>query len=625
MGGIRQIGRVMVAGNQASGTAPVELLPEMSALRRLSQLMNHASGQQSLQDLLDLIVDGAAGVVGFQVAAISLVQADGDLEVVAVAGDPDATAQLIGRRTPRHSVEAEFAVAEHWGSLRFVPADRLPTSAAEGWVAREWDGRGAADDPDAWDPEDTLLAPFYEPGGQMLGILSVDLPLDGRRPSQVQQGVLEVFANQAGIAINGARQRQALAEQVRLVGAVQTVARISQQVLEPARVLDEIVVPVLEGFACTGLWVRAFARDEDPFDEDVAAYSMPVHGPPPAALVRLARRMGEFCWQRQVPGLVRAGLVEPAGLLTAEEAAELIDFTGRTGDESLLLAPIGAGRECLGHLVLTRAVGARAWSDAEAIAALELGRDLGRAIVNARLMELERRASAELRESSKAKTVLFSTVSHELKNPLASIVGHLELLRDEPDGDLTWSIGVMERNTRRLQTLVDDLLTISRVSDPDRPLDLTARVDLLAVVQDTVDMFQPGAVQQGVSLSVQVGEGALVVSGSAEELGRVVQNLVSNAVKFTPPGGTVTLGVARRGGAVELVCADDGLGISLADQESLFSEFFRSTNPAALEVPGTGLGLSIVRRILDRHEGIITWESGLGRGTTFTVVLPAAG
>ncbi len=590
-------------------------------LRRLSQLMNRASGQQSLQDLLDLIVEGAADVVGFQVAAISLVRPDGDLEVVAVAGDVDARTQLMGRRTRRQSLEAEFAVAQSWGSLRFVPADRLPDSAPTGWVASGWDGRGAAGDPDAWDPEDTLLAPFYEPGGAMLGILSVDLPLDGRRPGEAQQGVLEVFANQAGIAINGARQRDTLAEQVRLAEAVQSVARISQQTLDPSMVVAAIVEPVMAGLEATGLWVRAFARDDASFDESVTAYSRHDLGGTPPELMEIVRRMGEDCWRRQAPALVRDGQVHPEGLLTPDEATWLLAYTGSGG--SLLVAPIGAGAECLGHLVLTREADARPWSDAEGVAFLEMGRDLGRSIVNARVIELERRISADLRQADRNKTTLFSTVSHELKNPLASIIGHVELMADDPETDPSWSLGVITRNTRRLQTLVDDLLTLARVSDPDRPLDRTP-VDLGALVRDAVDMVGPSASRQQVALEVDGVDGTCVVSGSTDELGRVVENLVSNAVKFSRTGGTVRVGVRQQGQDVHLVCTDQGLGISADDQELLFGEFFRSTNPEALEVPGTGLGLSIVRRIVVRHRGSITVDSTLGEGTTFTVALPAA-
>lgn len=606
----------------------------IQALRGLSELMNRASGQESLQEVLDLIVEGAADVVGFRVAAISLVQPDGDLEVVAVAGDPGARLELIGRRTPRGLVEAEFEIAEQWGTLRFVPADRLPPTSQPGWVAEGWND-SATGEPDSWDPLDTLLAPFYDVAGTWLGMITVDLPLSGKRPDEVQQGLLEVFANQAGIAINGARQRLALAEQVRLAAAVHTVARISQEILDPARAVEAVVEPVLEGLKGSAIWVRTFGREDDPADGGVVAHSGRGAATAPAEVVNLVRRVAQQCWRRRTAALVRAGSTHPQGLLTDAEVGTMLAFTAPFGGGAWMLVPIGAASECLGHLVITRSAQEPTWSDTEAASALEMGRDIGRAIVNARLLELERRLVGQLRQADRAKTSLFATVSHELKNPLTSIVGHLELLRDAPttgdaksdddqQTDADWSLGVMERNTHRLQALVDDLLTLSKVSDPDRPL-LSSDVDLARLAQDAMDMFRPTAEQRGIQLSSDLAEGVAVVAGNVDELARVVDNLVSNAVKFSPDQGIVRLSTRRDGDTIVLLCADDGLGISAQDQESLFTEFFRSTNPAALQVPGTGLGLSIVARIVARHGGSISVQSELGSGTIFEVALPALG
>jgi signal transduction histidine kinase len=607
----------------SEGESPVVLTSAgVQALRGLSELMNRASGQERLQDLLDLIVEGAADVVGFRVAAISLLQPDDELEVVAVAGDPGALQELMGRRTPRAHVEAEFEIAERWGTLRFVPAERLPQTASRGWVAEGWTD-AATGDPDAWHPLDTLLAPFYDVTGTWLGIISVDLPISGKRPDAVQQGLLEVFANQAGIAINGARQRLALTELARLTTAVHTVARISQEFLDPARAVEAIVEPVLQGLHGSALWVRVFSDRNSASAEDFVVHSGLGAANAPVEVVSLVRRVAQHCWRERTAGLVRAGTTHPQGLMSEEEIGRMLTFTAPFGGGSLMLAPIGSGTSCLGHLVIARSAQEPPWSDAEAAAALEMGRDIGRAVVNARLLDLERRLVDQLRRTDRAKTSLFATVAHELKNPLASIVGHVELLQDDPQEDAGWSLGVIERNTHRLQTLVDDLLTLSKVSDPDRPL-VTSRLDLAHLTQDAMDMFRPTAEQRGISLTSDLVEGAAVVLGNAEELGRVLDNLVSNAVKFSPDHATVRLSARRERGNLVLLCSDEGIGISDQDQASLFTEFFRGTNPAALQVPGTGLGLSIVTRIVARHGGSIDVESELGSGTTFRVALPAA-
>lgn len=593
---------------------------EVRALGRLTELMNRVSAQDDLESLFEMVVDGAADVVGFKVAAISLVIPSGDVEVVAVAGDDDARSELMGRHTPRISLEAEFAVAERWGSLRFVPAGQLPAGSEDGWVASDW--TAPADDPDAWNPEDTLIAPFFDAVGNLLGILSVDLPLTGRRPDLTQRAVLELFAHQTGIAISAARQRKALSERVRLVEAVQTVARIAQEDLDPAKVLDVASEPIAAGLATSGLWMRAFAGEDDDERESVAARS---GGPvrTPVSLVAIARDIATRRWRTGGVAVVDQERGGDADLTwRAEELAEVQQFLGDARARSILVAPIGSGSACFGYIACTRGPADPVWTEAEAAAALEIGRDLGRAIRNARLYAAERRVAAELRESDRSKTQLFSTVSHELKNPLASIVGHVELLRHEPDSNPDWSLGVIERNTERLQSLVDDLLTLSRVSDPDRAMP-EADVDLGTVSREVVDMFRPRADHQDVTLTFDLEPELPLVRGSAGDLERVVQNLVSNAVKFTPAGGSVAVSVASRRDRVVLECADDGLGISPEDQAGLFTEFFRGTNPASLKVPGTGLGLSIAQRVVTRHGGRIHVDSELGRGTSVRLLLPA--
>src|SRR3954451_45442 len=594
---------------------------EVLALRRLSELMNRVSAQDDLSTLFDMVVDGAADVVGFKVAAISLVVPSGDVEVVAVAGDDDARSELLGRRTRRENLEAEFAVAEHWGSLRFVPAGQLPDGSADGWVSADWTAPTPDGDPDAWSPEDTLIAPFFDAVGELLGILSVDLPLSGRRPDVTQRAVLELFANQTGIAISAARHRHALSEQVRLGEAVQAVARIAQEDLDPARVVDVAAVPITSGLAAAGLWLRAFAGEDDDERESVSARSgAPVHTP--VTLVAIARRLAAGCWHDGVVAVVGDGRAAPAALGGPDDVAQVAPSLHDAGARSLLLAPMGSGSTCFGYIVCTRGPADPEWTDAEAQAALEMGRDLGRAARNARLYAVERRVAAELREADRGKTQLFSTVSHELKNPLASIVGHVELLRQEPDGISDWSLGVIERNTERLQNLVDDLLTLSRVSDPDRAVP-EVEVDLGEVSREVVDMFRPRADTQQVSLPFELQDDLPLVRGSAGDLERVVQNLVSNAVKFTPAGGTVAVSVASRRDRVVLECVDDGVGISAEDQGGLFTEFFRGSNPASLRVPGTGLGLSIAHRVATRHGGRIDVDSQLGRGTSVRFLLPA--
>ena len=302
----------------------------------------------------------------------------------------------------------------------------------------------------------------------------------------------------------------------------------------------------------------------------------------------------------------------------------MLAFLDENDIGSILFTPLGAGPECLGSLVLTRADDDPEWTDVESAAALDIGHDLGRAILNARTFERERRLIEDLRELDAYKSRLISTVAHELKNPLAIVAGHLELLESSPDvsADDRSSLSFMERGIQRMQRVIADLLVFSRVADPRTSLDKVP-VDLGSIVRDVVEFFSAESGRRDLAVLIDLPEEPVLTAGSADELDRAVANLVGNALKYTQRDRSVTISVRADENEVVLACSDEGLGISPDDQQKLFTEFFRSTNPEALARPGTGLGLTIVQRIVERHEGRIEVESELGVGSTFRMRLPA--
>jgi signal transduction histidine kinase len=323
-----------------------------------------------------------------------------------------------------------------------------------------------------------------------------------------------------------------------------------------------------------------------------------------------------------VPEFSRGRMDHPG--LPPEDAERLVHFLDRIGIASVLFVPLGVGVECLGFLVLARAPGTPPWTTLEVDAALDIGLDLGRAVANARQLEQERAVSSRLRKLDQYRIQLVNTVAHELRNPLASVVANLGFIRDEDlteDGE--WSLVAAERGARRMEGVIDDLLTMARVSDPRVPLD-PVPVDLREVVLEVDEECRRAAAANGVSASTEVVGSDLTVLGRRDELHRMLANLVSNAVKYSDPGGAVTVAVTQEREQVVVRVSDQGLGISEEDQAHLFREFYRSSNPEAQGRPGSGLGLAIVERIVQRHGGAIEVESKLGVGTTFTVRLPAA-
>jgi signal transduction histidine kinase len=228
----------------------------------------------------------------------------------------------------------------------------------------------------------------------------------------------------------------------------------------------------------------------------------------------------------------------------------------------------------------------------------------------------------------RVKDEFVASVSHELRTPLTTIMGFLDLALEDADLDPTvrQRLTVVKRSAVRLLRLVDDLLLAAKLDEGQLSLELR-ETDLGAVVTDSVADLGPRAQAGEVTVRSEVA-GPVVVAADPVRIRQVVDNLVGNAVKYTPPGGTVDVGlrsVARADGQfdeVELTVGDSGIGISAEDQSRLFTRFFRADDAVARGIPGIGLGLTITHAIVSAHGGTIEVESEVGRGSTFKVRLP---
>ncbi len=572
------------------------------------------------REALQLIAEGVTQLAGFGIAAISVVREDGRLESVAVAGNDQARAELEGTRTPVDRLLQEIAKADDWGLLRFVPHERLDPSAGEtwGWVP----DMEPIDAPDAWHPLDLLIAPLYDDKGTLRGSLAMDLPVDGRRPGLAQRAVLNQYAEQAGRAVVVAVEREELADQVRMAQAARRIVRQATAQLSLERIVADSREALVDGFRAAGMWIQTFSSGGDGPGHVYSAAGTDIELGP--ELITIAEAAAHEAWRMQQVAIVAPG--RPFASPIDQPQGELIlAYLKTIGVESLLFIPLGAGPECVGNLVLTRLPNAREWTDVEAATALDIGHDLGRAILNARTFEREHHLVVELQALDVYKGQLIATVAHELKNPLSSVLGHLEMLEGSPDlsGTTLGSLAAMERGAQRMVRVIDDLLLLSKVGDPENAM-IARPVDLRQVVDDIIDLVGLAAQQKQIDLSVELPTDPVFALGDAEELYRLCANLVSNAVKYTPDGGAVTVSLETVDGEAVFTCSDEGIGMTAEDVARLGTEFFRSSNPLARSQPGTGLGLAIVRRIVERHRGRLEIDSALGQGSTFRVHLPAA-
>jgi len=233
--------------------------------------------------------------------------------------------------------------------------------------------------------------------------------------------------------------------------------------------------------------------------------------------------------------------------------------------------------------------------------------------------ELEEQ-NAQLRESERLKSDLVNTVSHELRTPLSGVLGFTKLLlsREFDPETRRHYLGIVDAQARRLSDLLDDFLDVRRIEEGrfERAREL---VDMATLLQEEAQLYSQQSPRHEVA--VEIDHAPLAVVGNPDRLRQVIGNLISNAIKYSPQGGIVSVTAERENGSVRVEVHDDGMGIPLSQQPQIFTKFFRG-DAAASGITGTGLGLAVSRDIVESHGGRIGFKSAEGKGTTFFVELP---
>ncbi len=229
-----------------------------------------------------------------------------------------------------------------------------------------------------------------------------------------------------------------------------------------------------------------------------------------------------------------------------------------------------------------------------------------------------------LEQLTRLKNEFVATVSHELRTPLTSVISFGGLLREPEVGELNEEqsglLDVIDRNAQRLLRLIGDLLLLAKLESNSLSIELET-LDLPTIVLDAVAEVAPSARLGDVLVSEEIGLGPRYV-GDAVRLHQVMNNLLDNAVKFTPAGGNVRVHLSSDPQAWTLTVADSGIGIPAGEQHRVFTSFYRGSNTRDRKAPGTGLGLAITKVIVELHGGSISVASEQGVGTTMTVILP---
>ncbi|MDX6476629.1 MAG: two-component system, OmpR family, phosphate regulon sensor histidine kinase PhoR [Gaiellaceae bacterium] len=291
------------------------------------------------------------------------------------------------------------------------------------------------------------------------------------------------------------------------------------------------------------------------------------------------------------------------------------------GLHSRVAAPLLAGARTIGLISLGRRE-RDAFQEHEIELASLLGRLAASAVQNIRAYESERRTVEELRSLSALRADFVSLVSHELRSPMAAVIGAARTLqarwRELQPGQRESFLALIGDETTRLAALIGDVLDTSRIDAGTFSYRFTD-VDIAALVRDMVATAALG--QDEIPVLAEIAPGVSSIRGDAERLRQIFANLIDNAVKYSPAGETVEVRVSHANGAVLVSVRDRGPGIKTEDQRLIFEKFGRASG--APSKPGSGLGLYIARSIAETHGGTIAVASSPGRGATFTVKLPA--
>lgn len=304
-----------------------------------------------------------------------------------------------------------------------------------------------------------------------------------------------------------------------------------------------------------------------------------------------------------------SGLAGMRRLLELAPAVPVVVLTGRDDDEVGLDAVKEGAQD---YLVKSRSDGPL----------------IGRAIryaIERKLVEIELAdRAAQIQAFAERQRDFVASASHELRTPLTSILGYLELVLEDPGADRDEQRGHIEvayRNSRRLLCLVEDLLTVNKLESGNLALHLED-VPSTALIRAVEEVGLDLCARAGLTLRVESPAAAVSVRADRARVTEVLDNLIGNAVKFTPRGGEVALETRVEDERLLLSITDTGVGIAAHELPNVFDRFFRSPDSVRRAIPGTGLGLSIARSLVELQGGDITVASSLGAGTTFTISLP---
>jgi len=296
-------------------------------------------------------------------------------------------------------------------------------------------------------------------------------------------------------------------------------------------------------------------------------------------------------------------------------------FTSANGISNLFIAPLIAGQETIGTLILALDPPTSLLDESTERLLGTLANQAAIAIKNAQLFEATQQAYEELRKLDDLKTQFINIAAHELRTPLGAMLGYASYVEKRVPPKLHKSVRFLKSSMLRMRTMVDAMLAIQRLDAGTtflRPQSINLREILKKVITD----YQPIAELEGHVIEINIADRFPEIKADTEKVGLILSNLLSNAIKFTPEGGRIEVTARDSTKGVIVSVRDTGVGISPQDQERIFERFYQVRPDHLAGHGGMGIGLTIVKHLVELHEGKLWVESKVGEGTTFSFMLP---
>lgn len=296
-----------------------------------------------------------------------------------------------------------------------------------------------------------------------------------------------------------------------------------------------------------------------------------------------------------------------------------VDFTTR----SILGVPLMVKERIIGVLEVVNKTGHGAFDEEDAYSLTTVAAQAAIALENSRLITELQDAYAELNQLDQLKSEFIAIASHELRTPLSVILGYVTFLQRDATGELRDQLDVVVRSALRLRSLIDDMINLRHIEAGEVELDLEPS-DLVELVRDTCDEFRELSLAKGQQFSIALPDEPVPALLDRDKIRLALGNLISNAIKFSPDEGQIAVEIGSGDqDAPAITVRDTGIGISERDQKRIFDRFYQADHAYTRRFEGMGLGLSIAKSLVEIHGGMLEVQSELGKGSAFTIRLPA--